>query len=73
MINAFLQARTSIDEIYTDLADGQKLLLLLELITGEKIAEPSRGSSVLHKIENVSRCLKFIRSKVSARYHFDLL
>ncbi|KAH9406609.1 Spectrin beta chain, non-erythrocytic 5 [Tyrophagus putrescentiae] len=61
--SVLIKARTSIDDIYTDLADGQKLLLLLELITGEKIAEPSRGSSVLHKIENVSRCLKFIRSK----------
>lgn len=60
----YTKARQSIDDIYTDLRSGEKLIILLELITEEKFARISRGQTFLHHIENVTHCLKFIKSKV---------
>ncbi|KAI2801420.1 Spectrin beta chain, non-erythrocytic 5 [Blomia tropicalis] len=58
-----LKAHQSIEDLYVDLQNGQKLILLLELITGEKISKSNKGTSLLHKIENVSLCLHFIKNK----------
>ncbi|OTF70812.1 Calponin homology (CH) domain containing protein, partial [Euroglyphus maynei] len=64
-INSILiQGRTSIDDIYTDLTDGEKLIILLRLLTGENVGTVNKNSSLLlHKIANVSQCLRFIKSK----------
>ena len=64
-INSILiQGRTGIDNIYTDLASGEKLIILLRLLTGENVGTINKSSSLLHKIANVSQGLRFIKSKV---------
>lgn len=64
-INSILiQSRTNIDNIYTDFNDGEKLIKLLRLLTGENVGTINKSSSLLHKIANVSQCLRFIRNKV---------
>nr|XP_027197190.1 spectrin beta chain-like [Dermatophagoides pteronyssinus] len=63
-INSILiQGRTNIDNIYTDFNDGEKLIILLRLLTGENVGTINKSSSLLHKIANVSQCLRFIRNK----------
>ncbi|XP_044739331.1 spectrin beta chain, non-erythrocytic 1 isoform X2 [Chrysoperla carnea] len=64
-MNSFLQkARMEVDDLFTDLADGKKLLKLLEIISGEKLAKPNNGKMRVHKIENVNKSLAFLHTKV---------
>lgn len=58
------QARMEVDDLFTDLADGKKLLKLLEIISGEKLAKPNNGKMRVHKIENVNKSLAFLHTKV---------
>ena len=60
----FFQARLKINDLFTDLADGKILMKLLEIISGEIIGKPNKGMLRVQKVENVSRCLKFLITKV---------
>ena len=60
------QAKMEVDDIFVDLADGKKLLKLLEIISGEKLGKPNNGKMRVHKIENVNKCLAFLHTKVTA-------
>ncbi|XP_048733527.1 spectrin alpha chain, non-erythrocytic 1-like isoform X2 [Ostrea edulis] len=63
--NAFLEkARLEIKDLFTDLADGKMLMKLLEIISGEHIGKPNKGLMRVQKVENLSRCLKFLATKV---------
>uniref|UniRef100_A0A671W9Z4 Actinin alpha 4 n=1 Tax=Sparus aurata TaxID=8175 RepID=A0A671W9Z4_SPAAU len=46
-----------------DFRDGLKLMLLLEVISGERLPKPERGKMRVHKINNVNKALDFIASK----------
>ncbi|GIY06493.1 hypothetical protein CDAR_514752 [Caerostris darwini] len=64
-MNSFLQkARMEVEDLFTDLADGKKLLKLLEIISGEKLGKPNHGKMRVHKIENVNKSLAFLHTKV---------
>ncbi|KAJ6217266.1 hypothetical protein RDWZM_008423 [Blomia tropicalis] len=64
-MNSFLmKAKMEVDDIFVDLADGKKLLKLLEIISGEKLGKPNNGKMRVHKIENVNKCLTFLHTKV---------
>lgn len=64
-----------VDDLFVDLADGVKLLKLLEIISGEKLGKANNGRMRVHKIENVNKSLAFLHTKVKiAFYHvFKLL
>lgn len=51
-----------VEDLFVDLADGVKLLKLLEIISGEKIGKPNGGKMRVHKIENVNKS-KYILKK----------
>lgn len=53
-----------VDDLFVDLADGIKLLKLLEIISGEKLGKPNNGRMRVHKIENVNKSLAFLHTKV---------
>ncbi|CAG9768666.1 unnamed protein product [Ceutorhynchus assimilis] len=64
-MNSFLQkVRMEVEDLFVDLADGRKLLKLLEIISGEKLAKPNNGKMRVHKIENVNKSLAFLHTKV---------
>ncbi|XP_076359799.1 spectrin beta chain, non-erythrocytic 5 kst [Tachypleus tridentatus] len=64
-MNSFLQkARMEVEDLFTDLTDGKKLLKLLEIISGEKLGKPNHGKMRVHKIENVNKSLAFLHTKV---------
>jgi hypothetical protein len=54
---------TQIEEINEDFRNGLKLMLLLEVISGEQLPKPDRGKMRFHKIANVNKALDFIQSK----------
>ncbi|MGH0154670.1 UNVERIFIED_CONTAM: hypothetical protein FKN15_038985 [Acipenser sinensis] len=54
---------TQINNIEEDFRDGLKLMLLLEVISGERLPKPERGKMRVHKINNVNKALDFIASK----------
>lgn len=54
-----------VEDLFVDLADGKKLLKLLEIISGEKLAKPNNGKMRVHKVENVNKSLAFLHTKVS--------
>ncbi|CAG0881847.1 unnamed protein product [Cyprideis torosa] len=57
------KAGTSIENIDEDFRNGLKLMLLLEVISGEQLPKPDRGRMRFHKIANVNKALDFIQSK----------
>lgn len=57
------KAGTGIEEISTDFRNGLKLMLLLEVISGERLPKPDRGKMRFHKIANVNKALDFINNK----------
>ncbi|CAD6228079.1 GSCOCG00006342001-RA-CDS [Cotesia congregata] len=57
------KAGTSIDSIEDDFRNGLKLMLLLEVISGETLPRPDRGKMRFHKIANVNKALDYIASK----------
>lgn len=57
------KAGTSIENIEEDFRNGLKLMLLLEVISGETLSKPDRGKMRFHKIANVNKALDFIASK----------
>uniref|UniRef100_A0A8C6UI80 Actinin alpha 4 n=1 Tax=Neogobius melanostomus TaxID=47308 RepID=A0A8C6UI80_9GOBI len=54
---------TQIENIEEDFRDGLKLMLLLEVISGERLPKPERGKMRVHNINNVNKALDFIASK----------
>lgn len=60
-----LQVRAEIENIYTDLKDGIYLMQLLELLSGESLPRPNRGKMRVHFLENNSKAITFLKSKVS--------
>lgn len=68
-MNSFLmKAKLEVIDLFTDLADGVKLLKLLEIISGEKLGKPNNGKMRVHKIENVNKSLAFLHTKVSQTF-----
>ncbi|KAF8382532.1 atn-1 [Pristionchus pacificus] len=57
------KAGTNIDLIEEDFRNGLKLMLLLEVISGENLPRPDRGKMRFHKIANVNKALAFIEGK----------
>ncbi|KAK0409449.1 hypothetical protein QR680_004544 [Steinernema hermaphroditum] len=57
------KAGTQIESIEEDFRNGLKLMLLLEVISGEALPRPDRGRMRLHMISNVNKALQFIESK----------
>nr|XP_026692457.1 alpha-actinin-2 isoform X2 [Ciona intestinalis] len=57
------KAGTQIEHIEEDFRNGLKLMLLLEVISGEQLPKPDRGKMRFHKIANVNKALEFIASK----------
>ncbi|KAK2168381.1 hypothetical protein LSH36_17g06009 [Paralvinella palmiformis] len=57
------KAGTQIENIDEDFRNGLKLMLLLEVISGEQLPKPDRGKMRFHKIANVNKALQFIESK----------
>ncbi|VBB30331.1 unnamed protein product [Acanthocheilonema viteae] len=57
------KAGTSIEVIDEDFRNGLKLMLLLEVISGEALPRPDRGKMRFHKIANVNKALEYIESK----------
>ena len=46
---------------YTDLCDGRTLLKLLEVLSGDKWAKPSRGTMRFHQLENNEKVFSYLR------------
>lgn len=57
------KAGTGIEDISIDFRNGLKLMLLLEVISGERLPRPDRGKMRFHKIANVNKALDYIASK----------
>ncbi|CAN0246278.1 unnamed protein product [Lampetra fluviatilis] len=57
------KAGTAIANIEEDFRDGLRLMLLLEVISGERLPKPEKGKMRVHKIANVNKALNFIASK----------
>ncbi|XP_070577516.1 alpha-actinin-like [Ptychodera flava] len=57
------KAGTQIENIEEDFQNGLKLMLLLEVISGERLPKPDRGKMRFHKIANVNKALDFIQKK----------
>lgn len=62
-----------VEDPFVDLADGKRLLKLLEIISGEKLAKPNNGKMRVHKIENVNKSLAFLHTKVNTNNRYKLL
>lgn len=63
-INSHLRkVDVQIDELAEDLRDGLKLMLLLEVISGERLPKPERGRLRFHLVSNVNKALDFIAHK----------
>ncbi|KAJ6667292.1 hypothetical protein lerEdw1_017270 [Lerista edwardsae] len=56
-----------IQDIYTELKDGIYLLQLLELLSGEQLPKPNKGKMRVHFLENNSKAIQFLKSKVDVK------
>ena len=62
-VNSILrQGGQKISDLYEDLKDGQKLILLLELLTGQKLRR-EKGKMRVHMLQNIQTALDFLQSK----------
>lgn len=62
MIHFQVDAR--IQDLYMELKDGIYLLQLLELLSGEQLPKPNKGTMRVHFLENNSKAIQFLKSKV---------
>ena len=54
----------------SDLCDGRVLLKLLEVLSGDKWAKPSRGTMRFHQLENNEKVFSYLKhAKVSYLKH----
>uniref|UniRef100_A0A8C3KKS8 Calponin-homology (CH) domain-containing protein n=1 Tax=Calidris pygmaea TaxID=425635 RepID=A0A8C3KKS8_9CHAR len=69
MNNVFFRndVKIEIEDIYTDLKDGISLMRLLELLSGEALPKPNRGKMRVHFLENNSKAISFLKSKVQVK------
>ncbi|XP_068802060.1 spectrin beta chain, non-erythrocytic 5 isoform X2 [Struthio camelus] len=69
MNNVFFRnnVRVVIEDIYTELKDGIYLMQLLELLSGESLPRPNRGKMRVHFLENNSKAITFLKSKVQVK------
>ncbi|XP_031552905.1 spectrin beta chain, non-erythrocytic 1-like isoform X2 [Actinia tenebrosa] len=68
-INSHLQrVGARVNDLYHDLQDGRKLILLLEILSGEKLPKPSKGRMRIHNLENVEKSLVFLKKQ---RVHLE--
>uniref|UniRef100_A0A8D0F0G0 Calponin-homology (CH) domain-containing protein n=1 Tax=Strix occidentalis caurina TaxID=311401 RepID=A0A8D0F0G0_STROC len=66
MNNVFFRNNVGKD-IYRDLKDGISLMQLLELLSGEALPRPNRGKMRVHFLENNSKAITFLKSKVQVK------
>nr|XP_039264544.1 uncharacterized protein LOC120340368 [Styela clava] len=52
-----------IQDLYMDLGKGKNLLKLLEVVSGEKLPEPTRGRMRINCLENATKALQFLKDK----------
>jgi len=57
------KVNVQIEEITEDFRDGLKLMLLLEVISGDRLPKPEKGRLRFHLVSNVNKALDFIVSK----------
>jgi len=57
------KVNVQIEELNVDLCDGLKLMLLLEVISGERLPKPEKGRLRFHLISNVNKALNFVAGK----------
>ena len=58
-----IKVNFKIEKLDEDFRDGLKLMLLLEIISGERLSKPETGHLRIHHVSNVQRALDFIKSK----------
>jgi hypothetical protein len=72
----FVQARLEINDLFADLGDGILLMKFLEIISGDKLGKPNRGRMRVQKIENINRCLEYLKQKkiqvLFGDWHFSI-
>ncbi|CAB3398580.1 unnamed protein product [Caenorhabditis bovis] len=62
--NSFLnRARLEIVDLFVDVGDGILLMKLLEIISGDKLGKPNKGTMRVQKIENLNKVLDFLKRK----------
>lgn len=68
-VNSHLQrVGARVNDLYHDLKEGRKLILLLEILSGEKLPKPSKGRMRIHMLENVDKALTFLKQQ---RVHLE--
>jgi hypothetical protein len=72
-INAQLGKQgSSIDNLEKDLRDGRKLLMLMEIVSGEPVRKPEKQNMRLHHIQNVGGALKFLENKLDGSINLSV-
>lgn len=66
-----IRANCKIVDLYTDLRDGKKLIKLLEILSGERLPNPTKGKMRIHCLENVDKALQFLLKE--QRVHLENL
>lgn len=57
-----------IQDLYVDLRDGKMLIRLLEVLSGERLPNPTKGKMRIHCLENVDKSLMFLNEQ---RVHLE--
>ncbi|XP_063174452.1 spectrin beta chain, non-erythrocytic 5 [Candoia aspera] len=60
-------ANIKIQDLYSELKDGVYLLRLLELLSLEQLPKPNKGKMRVHFLENNSKAIQFLKSKVHVK------
>uniref|UniRef100_A0A0K0EWJ5 Karst (inferred by orthology to a D. melanogaster protein) n=1 Tax=Strongyloides venezuelensis TaxID=75913 RepID=A0A0K0EWJ5_STRVS len=62
--NSYLnKARLEINDLFVDLGDGILLMKFLEIISGDKLGKPNRGQMRVQKIENLNKCINYLKRR----------